>query len=97
MFPAVTAVTVARNAVRRGIFSHFCLCVQVLLSLAKFSHGLSRSAVTEALRRATVCHGCTFPPGLPRSVGTSHVLLRCDQVLLRLSSSVKVFYDERRQ
>ena len=35
--------------------------------------------------------GSTFPPGLPRSVGTSHVLLRCDQVLLRLSSSVKVF------
>ena len=36
----------------------------------------------------------TFPPGLPRFVGTSHVLLRCDKVLLRLSSSVKVFYDE---
>ena len=26
-------------------FSYFCLCVQVLLSLATFSHGLSRSAV----------------------------------------------------
>ena len=39
-------------------FSHFCLCVQVLLSPATFSHGLSRSAVTaEARRRATVCHG----------------------------------------
>ena len=38
-------------------FSHFCLYVQVLLSLATFSHGLSRSAVTEACRRATVCHG----------------------------------------
>ena len=38
-------------------FSHFCLCFQVLLSLATFSHGLSRSAVTEARRRATVCHG----------------------------------------
>ena len=37
-------------------FSHFCLCVQVLLSLAMFSHGLSRYAVTEALWRATVCH-----------------------------------------
>ena len=76
-------------------FSHFCLCVQVLLSLATFSHGLSRSAVTEARRRATVCHGWFYvPPSLPRSVGTSHGLLRCDQVLLRLSSSVKVFYDE---
>ena len=57
MFPAATAVTVARNVARRGVFSHFCLCVQVLLSLATFSHGLSRSAVTEAHRRATVCHG----------------------------------------
>ena len=45
MFPAATAVTVARNVARRGVFSHFCLCVQVLLSLATFSHGLSRSAV----------------------------------------------------
>ena len=42
----------------------------------------------------SVTDGSTFPPGLPRSVGTSHVLLRCNQVLLRLSSSVKVFYDE---
>ena len=36
MFPAATAVTVARNVARRGVFSHFCLCVQVLLSLATF-------------------------------------------------------------
>ena len=56
MFPAATAVTVARYVARRGVFSHFCLCVQVLLSLATFSHGLSRSAATEARRRATVCH-----------------------------------------
>ena len=46
MFPAATAVTVARNVARRGVFSHFCLCFQVLLSLATFSHGLSRSVVT---------------------------------------------------
>ena len=91
MFPAATAVTVARNVARRGVFSHFCLCVQVLLSLATFSHGLSRSTVTEA----TVCHGWFYVhTDLPRSVGTSHVLLRCGQVLLRLSSSVKVFYDK---
>ena len=57
MFPAATAVTVARNVARRDVFSYFCLCVQVLLSLATFSHGLSRSAVAEAHRRATVCHG----------------------------------------
>ena len=56
MFPAATAVTVARNIARRDVFSNFCLCAQVLLSLATFSHGLSRSAVIEARRRATVCH-----------------------------------------
>ena len=95
MFPAATAVTVARNVARRGVFSHFCLCVQVLLSLATFSHGLSRSAVTEAHRRATVCHGWFYVSSRPATLcGTSQVLLRCDQVLLRLSSSVKVFYDK---
>ena len=51
------AVTVARNVARHGVLSHFCLCVQVLLSLATFSHGLSRSDVTEARLRVTVCHG----------------------------------------
>ena len=40
MFPAATAVTVARNVARRGVLSHLCLCVEVLLSLATFSHGL---------------------------------------------------------
>ena len=48
MFLAATAVMVASNVARRGVFSHFCLCIQVLLSLATFSHGLSRSAATEA-------------------------------------------------
>ena len=42
----------------------------------------------------SVTDGSTYHPGLPRSVWTSHVLLRYDQVLLRLSSSVKVFYDK---
>ena len=46
-------------------FSHFCLCVQVLLSLTTFSHGLSRSAVTEACRRATVCHGWFYVSSQP--------------------------------
>ena len=87
MFPAATAVTEARNVARRDVFSHFCLCVQVLLSLATFSHGLSWQRLAGALRSVT--DGSTFHPGLPRSVGTSHVLLRCDQVLLRLSSCVK--------
>ena len=46
-------------------FSHFCLCVQVLLSLATFSHGLTRSAVTEARRRATICHGWFYVSSRP--------------------------------
>ena len=39
----------------------------------------------------SVTDSSTFPRGLSHSVGTSHILLGCDQVLLRLSSSVKVF------
>ena len=89
MFLVATAVTVARNVARRGVFSRLCLCVQILLSLATFSHGLSRQRLDGALRSVTDCS--TFPPGLLRFVGPSHVLLRCDQVLLRLSrfSSMK--------
>ena len=99
MFPAATAVTVARNVARRGVFSHFCICVQVLLSLATFSHGFLTVCQGLPLQRLagairSVTDGSTFHPGLPRSVGTSHILLRCDQVLLRLSSSVKVVYDK---
>ena len=83
----VTAVTVARNVARRGFFTHFCLRIQCYV----FSRSVKIS-VTGALRSVT--DDSTFLPGLPRSVGTCHVLLRSDQVLLRLSSSVKVFYDE---
>ena len=36
------AVTVARYVARRAGFSNFCLRIQVLLSLATFSPGLSR-------------------------------------------------------
>ena len=36
-----------------------------------------------------------FAPGLSRSVGTSHVLLRSGQVPLSLSSSVKVSTTKR--
>ena len=62
MFQAATAVTVARNVARRDVYSHFCLCVQVLLSLATFSHGLLRSAVMRyglsrmVLRSIPACH-----------------------------------------
>ena len=72
MFPAATAVTVARNVACRGDFSHFlssCSC-------------------------SVKSDGSTFHPGLSGSIVTSHVLLRCDQVLLRLSISFKVFSDK---
>ena len=95
MFPAAKAVTVARNVARRGVFSHvvflFKFC-QVSLRFLTVCQGLPRQRFPGALRSVT--DGSTFHPGLPRSVGTSHVLLRCDQVLLRLSSSVKIFYDK---
>ena len=86
MFPAATAITVARNVARRGVFSHFCLWVQVLLSLATFSHGLSRSAVTEARRRATVCHGWFYVSSRP---GTFCWDLSCF-VTLRSSSATSI-------
>ena len=69
MFPAATAVTVVRIVARRDVFCHFCLCVQVLLSLATFSHGLSRAAVAEARRRATACQGWFYVPPLPATFG----------------------------
>ena len=73
-------------------FSDFCFCVQVLLSLATFSHGLSRFAVTEARRRATVCHGWFYVSSRPATFCWD--LSRF--VTLRSSSatSVKVFYDK---
>ena len=91
----VTAVTVARNIARHGFFYSF---LSSYSSYVKFRYVFSRSvkiSVTGALRSVT--DDSTFLPGLPRSVGTCHVLLRSDQVLLRLSSSVKVFYDETRK
>ena len=83
MFPAATAVTVARNVARRGVYSHFCHCVQVLLSLATFSHGLSRSAVTEARRRGTVCHGWFYVSSRPDTFCWD---------LSRFVTSIKFFY-----
>ena len=83
MFPAVT---VARNVARRGVFSHFCLFVQVLLSLATFSHGLSRSAMTEARQCATVCHGWFYVSSRPVTFCLD--LSRC--VTLRSSSATSI-------
>ena len=62
MFPAAT---VARNVARRDVISHFCLSVQVLLSLATFIHGLSRSAVAEACQRTTVFQRWFYVPSRP--------------------------------
>ena len=95
MFPAATAVTVARNVAHRGVLVIFVFVFkfcQVPLRFLTVCQGLPRQRLAGALRSAT--NGSTFHPGLPRSVWTSHVLLRCDQVLLRLSSSVKVFYNK---
>ena len=67
-------------------FSHFCFCVQVLLSRTTFSHGLSRSAVTEARRRATVCHGWFYASFRPATFCWD--LSRC--VTLRSSSATSI-------
>ena len=83
-------------------FGNFCLRIQVLLRFVLISHCLSRYVGTDSRRvhgaqrsgPLSVTVGCTFPPDLPRSVGTSHVSSRFDQVLPRLSSSVKVSYGE---
>ena len=90
MFPAATAVTVARNVARRDVLVIFVFVFkfcQVSLRFLTVCQGLPWQRLAGALRSVT--DGSTFHPGLSRSVGTSHVLLRCDQVLLRLSSSVK--------
>ena len=95
MFPAATAVTVARKVACRGVFSHFCLCIKVLLSLATFSHGLSRYAVTEARRGTTVCHEWFYVSSQPATFYWD--LSRF--VTLRSSSATSIkfcqgFYDE---
>ena len=95
MFPAATAVTVARNVARRGVFSHFCLCVQVLLRLATFPDGLSMSVVIEARRRATVCHGWFYVSSRPATFCwdlSRFVTLRSSSATS--TSSVNVFYDK---
>ena len=89
MFPAGTAVTVARKVARRGVFSHFCLGVQVLSSLTTFSHGLSRSAVIEARRRATVCHGWFYVSSRPATFCWD-----LSRFVTLQSSSVKAIYEE---
>ena len=82
----------------------FCLGTQVLLSIITFRHGLSRVSVTNrglnprrhdgTLRLSSryVTDACTFPHGLSRSDGTSHVSLLYYQGLSRLSSPVKDHY-----
>ena len=72
--------------------SFLSLCSSSIKAFPTACQGLLLQRLGGTLRSVT--DGSTFPPGLPRSVWTSHVLLRCDQVLLRLSSSVKVFYDK---
>ena len=88
-------------------FGQFFLRIQVLLGLAKFSHGLSRYPwravggrgcwVPEAQRhitvRSAVYHGCQYVPSRPVTFwwGPSR-FSRSDQGPTRFSRSVKAFY-----
>ena len=82
MFPAATAVTVARNVARRGVLVILSLCS----SSVKSHYVFSRSAVTEARRRATVCHGWFYVSSRP--VTFCWDLLRF--VTLRSSSATSI-------
>ena len=60
MFPAATAVTVARNVARRGVFCHCCLCSSSVKSRYVFS------------RSVKVCRD----RGSPARYGLSRMVLR---------------------
>ena len=84
---------------------NFCLGTQVLLSTNHYvssraikvsvtNRGLNPRRHDGALRLSSryVTDACTFPHGLSRSDGTSHVSLLYFQGLSRLSSPVKAHY-----
>ena len=54
----VTAVTVARNVARRGLFTNFCLRIQVLLRFHTVCQDIRD-------RRTTVCHGRVYVSSRP--------------------------------
>ena len=56
-------------------FSHFCLCVQVLLSLATFSHGLCSSSVKSRYVFSWSVKVCR-DRGSPARYGLSRMVLR---------------------
>ena len=97
MFPATTAATAAQNVASRGIFWS---ALSWYSSSGRYHYVFSRSVkvsvIIRGLKRAaeprSVTDACTFPPGLPRSDGTSHVLLLYNQGLPRLLRSVKAHY-----
>ena len=100
MFPAITAV---RNVARSVIWSFFVLNSSSVKShyvssraikVSVTNRGLNPRSHDGALRSRSryVTDACTFPHGLSRSDGTSHVSLPYYQGLSRLSSPVKAHY-----
>ena len=103
MFPATTAATAVRNVVRRVIWSflswnsssvkyHYVSSRSIKVSVT--NRGLYPRRHGGALRLSSryVTDACTFPHGLLRYDGTSHVSLLYYQGLSRLSSPVKAHY-----
>ena len=77
-------------------FSHF---LSLCSSSVKSRYVFSRSVKVCRDRGSPACYGLSrmvlrFLPACHVLLGPLPFLLRCDQVLLRLSSSVKVFSDE---
>ena len=103
MFPATTAATAVRNVARRVIWSflswnsssvkyHYVSSRAIKVSVT--NRGLNPRRHDGALRLSSryVTDARTFPHGLSRSDGTSHVSLLYYQGLSRLSSPVKAHH-----
>ena len=103
MFPATTAATAVRNVARRfgkflawnssSVKYHYVSSRAIKVAVT--NRGLNSRRHDGALRLSSryVTDVCTFPHGLSRSDGTSHVSLLNYQGLSRLSSPVKAHYD----
>ena len=103
MSPATTAATAVRNVARRVIWSflswnsssvkyHYVPSRAIKVSVT--NRGLNPPRHDGALRLSSryVTDASTFPHGLSRSDGASHVSLLYYQGLSRLSSPVKAHY-----
>ena len=103
MFPATRAATAVRNVARRDLGQflswnsssvkyHYVSSRAIKVSVT--NRGLNPRRHDGVLRLSSryVTDACTFPHGLSRSDGTSHVSLLYYQGLSRLSSHVKAHY-----